>query len=1319
VSGQQLIEAFCARLKQTVSRSPLTQADLAGRLGLAQASLSAMLNGNRKSPPDWDVVRAIVTACHEAADGPSTDANRQRQLTDDLFNWRRRHSELEDDVDRAASRAAAEQPKAGAEKPEQASPEREECPVCGDAYASEIFSGGGEEYGDELGWQAAAHVLAGERHDLNSQAGTLVTWTVDSGEELTALTDEAADVTFSLLQGLGDRVRQACHGHRVQLLRAAHVILLTEGLMLSEALGMVMRVGRAAEDLDVELLMYGLLSDGSMASAPLPVADVPYQDHRARVSAHYARVLATVPSDGNHGTTTVEEAAEAATSLYESRLAELAAACPELFVWVSMQDGPDAARLLTRVPDGPARARLEGFYRELREQRHGLDGLETLLQALARSTAPSAWPKRLSVLYRRELARPISPIGDTGRDQPGPRLPRLSKGYVNPAFRTAVHEQGANPHMVSWWQNRPLRDDIQSFLAGHITGSPLVDKPLIVLGDPGGGKSLLTRLLAARLPPSDYLPIRIELRNVQADADVLDQVDEALRQTTLSEASWATVTQSIDVLPVLIFDGLDELLQAGGANHGNYLRDIAAFQRTSADNGRPVAAIVTSRTVVADQAQIPESSVIIRLEPFDAERIDRWTDAWNEANSAHFTGQGISPLCRTVTDAHPELAAQPLLLLMLAMYHAVEQTGRFAEKHGPAADRPDSMSRTELYERLLRLFVRREIEKHAPGLPPGDLEEHIENELDLLAVVACGIFNRGRQGVAAEEADHDLGHLRAFDLTLAGLEARRLFGRFFFIHEAKATFGDEDRRWYEFLHSTFGEHLIARKTARTLTRCQDDGRWRALLFAMLSFAPFSDRVQILDNVRELLPSAAVLTRLFRDALQEQPPEKRLDYGVGGDPVPVTRRHAHYSANLLLLALTVADGESVPFSRLVGDCADPVETWRMHATLWKSQFTPDSWDAFTRTVAAAPVPKPGDPGRRDIAVRVGQREHFPTRRTLSWMLDSTEAERRVVYKKDRPGLAALRRARLVYDPDTELALEPVLPVFEELAPLADAVRLPEGGASAAHALVSLLIAEAPPPHSPSPLQARYEMCLDMLGAVPVVHRFVGLVAQRLAQDSEYLPADWVTDVLERLRTAGGGRTDEFDETTRIALATCALRIVVRAEAEVALRALTTAHAFVGPAPAPAHEGVLRHVREGALRQHGVVGDIFSRETGPQPLAEDIWCRLLDLFLADARTGRSRAGSGAGALRTLRVAVALGLRDWCHRHTADVLHVVSDGALAMLTPGELDRLKSALSSVDVRRQLEDRVRITHDAAGRRAGAPPGGGQADVSSSPGRRR
>ncbi|MFF3285678.1 hypothetical protein [Streptomyces sp. NPDC003023] len=1305
MAGEHLIEAFCARLKEMVGGSPLTQAELAGRLGLAPASLSALLNGHRKSPPDWDTVRAVVTACHEAVPRPVRGPAGRQQPAEDLAYWRRRHSELEQDFDREISRAPAEQRVTAADLPEPdppdppKPPEPARCRVCGDAYASEFFSHGEAEYGNELGWEAATDILAGARRHLRSEAQSLLEWTVRSEAELTALRDEAAEATGALLEGLGDQVRQACHGHRVQLLRAAHVVLLAQGILLSEALDTMLRMSAV----DMGLLMHDLLDDERVASAPMPVADVPYQDHRDRVTAHYCKVLGGEPHLGN----TTSAAAEAATSLYEARLAALAAACPEVFIWVSMQDGPDAARLLAAVPDGAARARLEEFYRELREQRHGLDGLETLLRALARPSAPGSWPRRLSTLYRRELARPISPIGDdTGHAGPGPYLPRLSKGYVNPAFRTAVHGAGAKPHMVSWWRSRPLREDIQSFLAGHITGSPLVHRPLLILGDPGGGKSLLTRLLAARLPPSDYLPIRIELRNVQADEDVLGQIDQALRLTTLTQTNWATVTQSTDVLPVLIFDGFDELLQAGGRNHGNYLHDIAAFQRMSADNGRPVAAIVTSRTVVADQAQIPVSSVVIRLEPFDSERIDRWTDAWNDTNSGHFAAQGISPLDRDVTDAHPELTAQPLLLLMVAMYHAVDLAGRGSGDDEPVTGRRTPMSRAELYERLLGLFVRREVEKQGAGQPPAILEERVENELDLLSVVAFAIFNRGRQGVAAEEADHDLARLRAPGADTETPQARLLFGRFFFIHEAKATFGDSDRRWYEFLHATFGEYLIARKTARTVAHCPDHGQWDALLFALLSFAPLSDRAQILDDLRELLPSSAVVDRLFRESLRERLPEHRLDCTVGLDPVPVTRRHAYYSANLLLLALAMEKGESVPFSRLVGESADPVESWRTHATLWQSQFTSSAWDAFTLAVSARPMEVPG-PDRRDIALRLGQHEGPATTPALNWTLNSPKIGPAAVYKDDRPALAALRRARLMHDTDTELALEPALPVFAELAALVDVVLVTADGVSAAHALVSLLIAEPRPLAAAAPvLHARYDSCLNVLRAVPagVRERFVALLAGRLSQDSEHLPAEMVTGVLEKLRTAWGGDADEFEEATRITLAACALRLVDRAGADVARAAVDSAMFFAGVGLHYSHDVAPQ-------RAGGPAG--VSPEAGPPRPAEETWFRMLDLFLTGSWTDPPQPGPRATALRALRVALAAGLRDWCTRYAGGILDAVSGEDLAVLTPGERDHLYSLVP----RPELE--ARLGQVPAGRRAVAPPGEADADVSSAPDRRR
>ena len=85
--------------------------------------------------------------------------------------------------------------------------------------------------------------------------------------------------------------------------------------------------------------------------------------------------------------------------------------------------------------------------------------------------------------------------------------------------------------------------------------------------------------------------------------------------------------------------------------------------------------------------------------------------------------------------AHRELAEQPLLLLMLALYDA----------DGNALQRaPAEIGRTELYGRLLREFATREVLKHAAGLPEQALERAVETELLRLSLVAFAMFNRAQ-----------------------------------------------------------------------------------------------------------------------------------------------------------------------------------------------------------------------------------------------------------------------------------------------------------------------------------------------------------------------------------------------------------------------------------------------------------------------------------------------------------------------------------------------------------------------------------------------
>ena len=144
------------------------------------------------------------------------------------------------------------------------------------------------------------------------------------------------------------------------------------------------------------------------------------------------------------------------------------------------------------------------------------------------------------------------------------------------------------------------------FLAGYLTSPAAQEAPLILLGQPGSGKSILTPILAARLPATDFLPVRVELRQVPAEADLQDQIEFAVRSATGERISWPRLAESGDgALPVVMLDGFDELLQATGVAQTDFLLRVLAFQEREADQGRPLAVIVTSRTAVADRARNP------------------------------------------------------------------------------------------------------------------------------------------------------------------------------------------------------------------------------------------------------------------------------------------------------------------------------------------------------------------------------------------------------------------------------------------------------------------------------------------------------------------------------------------------------------------------------------------------------------------------------------------------------------------------------------------------------------------------------------------
>ena len=806
---------------------------------------------------------------------------------------------------------------------------------------------------------------------------------------------ELVELSNALVAGLGERLRRLGRFSRSERLAAAlSVVTLTaffdtiRGMDLpfdyrelelskSEQVALVERNAPGSDRL--RALAAALLR----AEVPMPTPQRPYESTIEELRTFYAglsnELLRFVSGLAVYSQLNQAERQRFASALsleipsqaivkYEELFRALAAQFPEVAFWANQRD-----HQATRA--------------EVRQLAGGLKGLESLLASITEHRVPDERRLSLSRAYRAVLERPIITAG------PIPdwlHLPPLARAYVNPDFRAAEVGQSEPYAEEPWWDGWPVRDDLEQFLLGHLTAPQAVRTPLLILGQPGSGKSALTQVLAGRLPPEEFLVVRVVLREVAADADLQAQIEHAVRGATGENLSWPDLSRSAgDALPVVLLDGFDELLQATGVSQTDYLLTVAAFQAREADQGRPVAVLVTSRTAVADRAQPVPGMVVVRLEAFHDAQTMQWLGIWNEANAAALSAHGLRPLTSETVLAQPDLASQPLLLLMLALYDADDNPLQRADA---------SLGKAELYERLLTSFARREVDKTGAGLPRRQSEDAVERELLHLSVVAFAMFCRGRQWVTETELDADLPALLGDTDRPTGLVSLRArlsaaeiqLGRFFFVHQAQATRDNTRLRTYEFMHATFSEYLIARLVTRELGDLADAAQFAAsrsraippddaFLYALLSFSPLTTRGTIVSFVAERLRSLeqaqrdwirTVLLELFREAFGPRHDTRYADYSPLALPVPA--RYAAYSANLVVLAV-FASGE-VTGRDLFPTARDPAADWRQLTLLWRSQLQEEGWDGLIRTITVQRI-WAGD--QRDIRLaRTGAEQPLP-------------------------------------------------------------------------------------------------------------------------------------------------------------------------------------------------------------------------------------------------------------------------------------------------------------------------------------------------------
>ncbi|NKE57708.1 ATP-binding protein [Lentzea sp. PSKA42] len=648
-----------------------------------------------------------------------------------------------------------------------------------------------------------------------------------------------------------------------------------------------------------------------------------------------------------------------ARSSYTHHYLGIAAAIPEFQIWALL--GEHAA---TRAVIEENNVELA---RELAAVRtESLELFSRLMALLSSGQTPPGqkYREKLKTVAEAALRKPLigSNIDPSSVDAV---FPKVEDGFIVPSYRLTVYDEYTGASSGEWWKHHTeVRQDLDAFLAAHLAGAESTTCPLLVLGNPGAGKSLLMEVLAARLPADQFTVVTVQLRKVRAEDRICDQIETALRDVLGKNVDWEQLAEACgDSVPVVLLDGFDELIQASGVHQSTYLKQVQEFQQLQADLRHPVAVVITSRMLVADRARIPHGVPIVKLEEFDDGRIERWLNTWNAEN---LNTPGFRSLDLAALSHHADLARQPLLLLMLAIYAT--------DPDQPPLDDPN-LSNSELYRRLIQLFVMRQVGQKGPApLAPAVVTRLAAKSSWRLGIAAFAMFNRGHQYVTAVALNKDLAVFAptpkpnpgtSFDTPID--DADRTVENFFFVHSPTLNDGaSPGLRTYEFLHATFGEYLIAEVTMNLLRSMATAGALPTAdpfeearppdepkLLALTSHRVFAKRKPITEFARGLFSSlpkteqVRVLQTL--DDLIRSFHDRTLS-----DPHPAYRptsatavsRIATYSANLVCLRVLLDVTAPPPVDSLFPSYLGEVRLtrWRATVRLWQSGLDLDGWDA---------------------------------------------------------------------------------------------------------------------------------------------------------------------------------------------------------------------------------------------------------------------------------------------------------------------------------------------------------------------------------------
>lgn len=216
----------------------------------------------------------------------------------------------------------------------------------------------------------------------------------------------------------------------------------------------------------------------------------------------------------------LEKLPQMAAECFEGQYFELARRYEDFAVWANLQEHKKTKALIGSLSEyvqrhaslvASAKSAIDTGFAKMHEAVLSIP--ENLKMTQAADIAAS-----LEVHYKHRVVEPIAEEKDESRgERPRLRFPRICDAFVPQSFRVLRYTAKAKGlEDEGTWKDLERRDDLGAFLLSCLSSPYSTDTPLVVLGHPGSGKSLLTTVLSAQLLSKHFTAIRVPLREVNA-----------------------------------------------------------------------------------------------------------------------------------------------------------------------------------------------------------------------------------------------------------------------------------------------------------------------------------------------------------------------------------------------------------------------------------------------------------------------------------------------------------------------------------------------------------------------------------------------------------------------------------------------------------------------------------------------------------------------------------------------------------------------------------------------------------------------------------